>query len=64
VYIREMTIQDYAAVLTLWQSVDGVGLSDADSREAIGRYLARNPGPSYTVCKGHILMDTRKRGRE
>ena len=47
-----MTIQDYDAVLALWQSVDGMGLSDADSREGIGRYLARNPGMSFTAWKG------------
>ncbi len=52
----EMTIQDYDAVLALWQSADGVGLSDADSREAIGRYLARNPGCSFTAWDGDLLV--------
>lgn len=54
--IREMTIQDYDAVIALWQSADGVGLSDADSREAIGRYLARNPGLSFTAWDGDLLV--------
>jgi N-acetylglutamate synthase len=48
---RELTLSDYDAVIALWQSADGVGLSDADSREAIGRYLARNPGMSFTRGK-------------
>lgn len=55
-HIREMTIQDYDAVIALWQSADGVGLSDADSREAIGRYLARNPGLSFTAWDGDLLV--------
>ena len=40
-HIREMTMQDFDAVLALWQSVEGVGLSDADAREPIARYLER-----------------------
>ncbi len=55
-HIRAMTIHDYDAVLALWQSADGVGLSDADSREAIGRYLARNPGLSFTAWDGDLLV--------
>ncbi len=53
--IRELTLSDYDAVLALWQSSEGVGLSDADSRAAIGRYLARNPGLSFTAWDGDEL---------
>jgi len=55
-HIRAMTIRDYDAIIALWQSADGVGLSDADSREAIGRYLARNPGCSFTAWDGDDLL--------
>lgn len=48
--IREMTIADYDAVLALWQATEGVGLSAADSRDAIERYLVRNPGMSFVAC--------------
>jgi len=47
--IHPMTIADYDAVLTLWQVCEGVGLSDADARENIARYLARNPGMSFVA---------------
>lgn len=47
--IRPMTIEDYDAVLAFWRSVEGVGLSSADEREPIARYLARNPGMSMVV---------------
>lgn len=46
-HIREMSIEDYGEVIALWQATEGVGLSAADSREAIARYLARNPGMSF-----------------
>ena len=45
--IRTMTLDDYERVYALWLSCKGMGLNDLDdSREGIGRYLARNP----TTC--------------
>ena len=46
---REMSIGDYADVMRLWQETEGMGLSSADSPEAISRYLARNPGMSFVA---------------
>ena len=37
---RSMTLQDYEAVYVLWKSTPGIGLSDADSREGIEKFLA------------------------
>lgn len=48
--IQELTIGDYAEVYELWSITPGMGLSDADSRESIERFLIRNRGLSY-VCK-------------
>jgi putative acetyltransferase len=48
--IRAMTIADYDDTLTLWNATEGLGLSAADSREAISRYLARNPEMSFVAC--------------
>ena len=47
--IQAMTIADYEEALALWQATEGLGLSAADSREAIARYLARNPGLSFVA---------------
>lgn len=47
--IREMKPADYDEVIQLWRSTEGVGLSKADSREAITRYLSRNPGLSQVA---------------
>jgi N-acetylglutamate synthase len=45
--IKEMTIEDYDEVYALWRATEGVGLSEADAREGIARFLERNPGLSY-----------------
>lgn len=47
--LAAMTIADYEDAIALWQGCDGIGLSAADSREAIARYLARNPGMSFVA---------------
>lgn len=46
---REMTAEDYDAAYELWASTEGMGLSEADSRGEILRFLERNPGFSQ-VC--------------
>lgn len=45
--IRNLTIEHYDAVIGLLTATTGVRLRDADSREAIARYLERNPGLSF-----------------
>ncbi len=47
--IREMTPADYDDAITLWKATEGIGLSAADSAEAIAGYLARNPGMSFVA---------------
>jgi ribosomal protein S18 acetylase RimI-like enzyme len=46
---REMRAQDHPRVYQLWNRSEGVGLSSADSPEAIAAYLARNSGISQVV---------------
>jgi N-acetylglutamate synthase len=38
---------DYDEVMALWSSTEGLTLREADSRDAIERYLARNPCLSF-----------------
>ena len=56
IVIREMTIQDYDEVLSLWQASEGVGLSDADSEEGVACFLDRNPGLSFVARDGEHLV--------
>ncbi len=56
VEIREMTIVDYEFVYSLWKESEGIGLSDADSKEGIKRFMDRNPGFSFVaVDEGEIV---------
>ncbi len=45
--IAQLTIGRYDEVMALWRQCEGIGLSDADSRESIAAYLKRNPGMSF-----------------
>lgn len=47
--IREMTISDFDRVIALMRRTPGVTIRDADSQEAVGRYLMRNPGFSFVA---------------
>jgi len=54
--LREMTIDDYESVYPVWAGSEGIGLSDADSKEGIKRFLARNPGLSYIALDGDQIV--------
>ncbi len=56
--IRPMTIEDYPKVYELWSNTPGVGLSDADEREAIAFYLERNPGLSFVWEWNNEILGT------
>ncbi|HKJ50907.1 MAG TPA: GNAT family N-acetyltransferase [Gammaproteobacteria bacterium] len=46
---RRMQIDDYDEVLCLWAACEGLSIREADSRDGIERYLARNPGLSHVA---------------
>jgi N-acetylglutamate synthase len=47
--VTPFSIDSYEDVLALWRQCEGIGLSDADSRESIQTYLNRNPGMSFVA---------------
>ena len=47
---------DYNAVCALWESCDGVGLSDADQPECLSAYLQRNPGMSFVAIEEKAIV--------
>jgi ribosomal protein S18 acetylase RimI-like enzyme len=54
--LRELELRDHEAVVRLWEASEGVVVRDADSREAIARYLLRNPGMSFVhELRGRIV---------
>lgn len=56
--IREMTMDDYPAAYELWTEIEGMGLGEADSREAIAAFLDRNPGHSFVCIIDQQLVGT------
>ena len=56
--LRPFTLDDHAGAMALWQRTPGVGLSAADERDAIGAYLARNPGSSFVAERNGVLVGT------
>ena len=53
---KSMTLRDYEDCLALWKGVEGLSIQKADSKEAIGAYLKRNPGLSYVVRENGALV--------
>ncbi len=53
---EQLTSNDYDEILGLWRDCPGMGLSGADSRENLERFLGRNPGLNW-VCreKGRVV---------
>ena len=45
--IQPMTIDRYEEVIRIWEDSEGIGLSDADSRENIQIFLERNKDLSF-----------------
>jgi ribosomal protein S18 acetylase RimI-like enzyme len=56
VTIREFVLHDYDGAIALWNDVEGVEISEGDSREEIAEYLKRNPGLSRVAeANGKIV---------
>lgn len=62
--ILEMTIADYEEAIQLWQQTPGMGLSSADERPAIARFLERNPGLCFVARQGTTLVGTAMCGHD
>ena len=54
--VRPFELTDHAAAIALWQATEGIGLSDADTRENITAYLQRNPGMSFVAVSGEGVI--------
>lgn len=42
-------IEDYEEIFSLWRQSEGLGLSEADSKEPLDRFLLQNPGTSFVA---------------
>jgi putative acetyltransferase len=54
--VREFQPSDLDGAIELWSRSDGVGLNESDKREALLRFLDRNPGLSaVAVADGRVV---------
>jgi ribosomal protein S18 acetylase RimI-like enzyme len=54
--IETLSIDHYDELYAFWRSTEGLGLSGADDRENIARFLERNPGMSIAIFEeGRII---------
>ncbi len=54
--IAPLLMDSYEEIYALWRHSEGIGLSEADSREGIDAYLERNPGMSFVaLADGKII---------
>jgi len=56
--IRLMTVEDYLSVLKLWQQLPGIGLSSADTKEAIAQFLDYNPTTCFVLEEDQQIVGT------
>jgi ribosomal protein S18 acetylase RimI-like enzyme len=62
--IREMRMPDHGECCELWSGTPGVRLTDADTEEAIGAFLCRNPGMSFVAEEGNEIIGTSMCGHD
>lgn len=53
--ISELTLGRYDEVLDLMKRTPGISVREADSKEAVARYLARNPGLSFIAEDERVI---------
>jgi ribosomal protein S18 acetylase RimI-like enzyme len=56
IQFREMLIDDYNEVFTLWDDSNGIGLSSSDTRDDILKFLERNSGLSFVAKENSNLV--------
>jgi ribosomal protein S18 acetylase RimI-like enzyme len=62
--IDELHITDYEEAYALWSRTEGMGLSTADQRGPIERFLRRNPGLSTAARDDGLLVGTVMAGHD
>ncbi len=55
---RKMKISDYENAIALWESLPGMGLSGADTKSQIKKFLDKNPHTCWVAENGGQLTGT------
>jgi ribosomal protein S18 acetylase RimI-like enzyme len=56
--IRKMNFEDYDQAIALWKTIEGMGLSSADTPDAIKGFLERNPDSCFVIEEGEGIIAT------
>ena len=57
-FIEEISPDDYEELLSLWSSIPGMGINEADSEENIRRFLLKNVGLSFCYKEDNKIIGT------
>jgi ribosomal protein S18 acetylase RimI-like enzyme len=55
---RSLRVADFDEIYALWKRTEGIGLGESDSRDAVGRFLRRNPGLSLVATSDRKVIAT------
>ena len=58
IQISEMSISDYDDALALWKGCEGIGLSDADERHPLSKFLEQNKGLCFVARSDGKMVGT------
>jgi ribosomal protein S18 acetylase RimI-like enzyme len=61
---RDFLIDDYDAVLQLWQRVEGLEVAEGDDKEGVVEFLARNPGLSRVAIDNSKIIGVAMSGHD
>lgn len=56
--VREINNDDYNEIYALWSRTSGMGLSDADSKQNVEKFLIRNKGMSFCFEEDGNIIGT------
>lgn len=56
--LREIGIEDYCELISLWRNTEGLGINKADDRQSIAQFLQRNAGYSFAATYDGKIVGT------
>lgn len=58
IILREIGIDDYGELISLWRNAEGIGINKADDRQSIAQFLQRNAGFSFAAAYDGKIVGT------
>jgi ribosomal protein S18 acetylase RimI-like enzyme len=56
--LENMSIEDFPAMITLWKKLPGIGLSKADKKKYLAKFLEKNSRYCFVMKDGKKLVGT------